>query len=476
MASRARKPARPPPRTVEPEPDICAIAEATVPAAAMLVKGFWEHVGALPDPDHFDDVNLGALLTAIIAVHKRTQVTKFAVAAELREMGWDDAAAFRAMAPARPDLLTLPEALAAVEALHTRKLRRQVAQVCGETLKELTFAQDVLVTVQRHERAIIDLASQSDGADDFKRGEDVKEEKFDRVQTGIRELDEVSGGLPCGTLTFLGGRPGMGKTALAVTLLRNVAKRGHAAAINSLEMPSTSLINRAAAAEAYDERFDDNVKYADYERRALEGEMLERFEAARTRIRRLPIWWDDKEGRTAPQIRMGGRRLKTTTGRAGFDLRLLVVDHLGHVKPHTSRDNRTVELGDISGELLATAKELKIPVVVLAQLNRELEKRPDKRPNIWDLRESGRLEEDGHTVLLLYRQEHYDTIARQRGEDVDEEKERDNKNIVEVDFAKNRGGVLKRIRLFCDIACNAIMDRSVGFATKMRPIQEGLFT
>jgi replicative DNA helicase len=332
------------------------------------------------------------------------------------------------------------------------------------------------VTVQRHERAIIDLASQSDGADDFKRGGDVKEEAFDRVETGIREFDEVAGGLPCGTLTYLAGRPGMGKTALAVTLLRNVAKRGHASAINSLEMPSTSLINRAAAAEAYDERLEGNLQYSDYERRILHGEAQERFEAAKARIKRLPIWWDDKEGRSAPQIRMGGRRLKTATRRDGFDLRLLVIDHIGHIAGHTNKDSRAAELGDISKELLATSKELKIPVVVLAQLNRELEKRPDKRPNVWDLRESGRLEEDGHTVLLLYRQEHYDNMARQRGEEVDEEKALEHKNIVEIDFAKNRGGILKRIRLFCDIGSNAIMDRSVGFATKMRPIQEGLFS
>src|SRR6185503_20072971 len=121
-------------------------------------------------------------------------VTRMAVSLELREMGWNEVEAFRALGAVRPELVRLDEALAAVETLHARKLRRYVAHACTETLRELHVARDVQAPVHRHEKAIIDLASRNDGADDFRRADQVSEERLERLETGIRELDEVSGG------------------------------------------------------------------------------------------------------------------------------------------------------------------------------------------------------------------------------------------------------------------------------------------
>lgn len=451
-------------------------AEHVVVAASMIVPDFWETVVRPPDPDSFDDENLGALWTAILAVQRREPVTRFAVSAELREMRWPEAPAWAALRSARIDLITLPEAVAAAEVLHDRKLRRLAMQVCRETLKELETARDVPQVVLRHEVRIADVSSQSDGVDEYVRGEQVSEERLERVETGIRSIDEVSGGLPSGVLTLAAARTGMGKTALAVTLLRNVAKRGLGASVDSMEMPSMDLIHRASAAEVYDPHFGGGINYSDYEKRHLTNAALERFETAKAAIRRLPIWFNDKQGRTITQIRLGGRRVRTQAGRQGVDLRLIVVDHLGKIYPDRDRDSRNLELGDISNGLMEMASELRLPVVALAQLNRAVEHRPDKRPLISDLRESGRLEEDAHTILMLYRQAYYDDQARERGEEIDEDKASQEANILECNFVKNRGGPLRRVRLFCDIGANAILDHSYATAHLRRAQQAEMFS
>ena len=469
----------------EPNEDIAQLAESTVCAAAIIVPGFWEAMLRLPEPDDFDDVKLGELWTAILEARERGAVTRLAVQRALIELQWDEKAAFAAMARANASYVTLPEAERAVEELLTRRLRRRAARICGETLKELETTADVEAAVQRHERAIVDVASRADGADGWTKGDDVSEEQLDRLETGIETFDRVNGGLASGVLTIVAARPGMGKSAFAVALLRNVAKRGLGAGCNSLEMPALDLIHRASAAEAYDtRRFDPddqdagwNPTYSDYERRLLHGEILERFEAAKAVVKRLPIRWDEKQGRTIGQIRMGGRRLKTIFGREAIDLRLLVIDHLGKIHAEGRHTNRNTELGEISDGLMQLGAELRIPVVALCQLSREVEKRPDKRPQIADLRESGRLEEDAHTVILLYRQAYYDDLARERGEQIDETQANAERFVLEANTAKFRGGKLKSVKLFTDIGRNVVMDKYLATGHLGRPTrnQEELF-
>lgn len=450
------------------------LAEITVAAAAMLVNGFWEAALRLPEPDDFDDSDRAQLWTAILEARRRGQVSKTAVRRELRDLGWSETQPFRALEQALAAYVTLPDALEAIDLMLARKLQRQAMSVCRETIKELETAVDVEAVVRRHEIRIVDVASRADGADGWTKGDDVSEERLERLETGIADFDRVNGGLASGVLTVLAGRPGMGKSALGVTLLRNVAKRGLGAGCNSLEMPALDLIHRASAAEAYDSRLFEpdgggvNPTYSDYEQRLLHGEMLERFEAAKARIKRLPIRWDDKQGRTISQIRMGGRRLRTIFGREAIDLRLLVVDHLGKIRGERKRENRTLELGDITDELMALAAELRIPVVALAQLSRAVEMRSDKRPMVQDLRESGRIEEDAHTVLFVYRQAYYDDLARERGEEIDEAQAARDRHTIEINTAKFRGGKVKSVRAFCDIGCNAILDESTARAHLLR--------
>lgn len=459
------------------------LAEITVAAAAMLVNGFWEAALRLPEPDDFDDSDRAQLWTAILEARRRGQVSKTAVRRELRDLGWSETQPFRALEQALAAYVTLPDALEAIDLMLARKLQRQAMSVCRETLKELETAVDVEDVVRRHEIRIVDVASRADGGSEWKRGDEVVEEQVERLETGFRTFDRVNGGLPSSALTILAGRPGMGKSAFVASLLRNVARRGLGAGCNSLEMATEGYLNRVAAAEAYDSRLREadeepgssNPYYSDYERRMLHGMLLERFEAAKARIRKLPIFWDDKPGRTLAQIRMGGRRLRTHCGRQAIDLRLLVIDHIGHIEGEGRQTSRHLELGEFSKGLMQLAKELAIPVVALAQLNRGIESRPDKRPLIHDLRESGRLEEDAHDIIMLYRQAYYDDLARERDEEVDEHAASLNRHVLEVNTVKSRGGVLKRVRLFCEIGANAILDIEDAGAHLVRARQEDMF-
>lgn len=470
----------------EPNQDIAQLAESTVCAAAIIVPGFWEAMLRLPEPDDFDDVKLGELWTAILEARDRGPVTRLAVQRALIELQWDEKAAFAAMAKANASYVTLPEAERAVEELLTRRLRRRAARICGETLKELETTADVEAAVQRHERAIVDVASRADGADGWMKIEDIREENLERIETGIEPFDRVNGGLASGVLTIIAARPGMGKTALAVALMRNLARRSLGVGCNSLEMPALDLWHRMAAAEAYDTRqFDPdepdggwNPTYSDYERRMLHADVLERFESAKAAIKRLPIRIDEKQGRTIGQIRMGGRRLKTAFGREAIDLRMLVVDHLGKIHAEGRHTNRNTELGEISDGLMQLAAELRIPVVALCQLSREVEKRPDKRPQISDLRESGRLEEDAHTVILLYRQAYYDALARERDEPIEDPAAADRQKYdLEINTVKFRGGTQRRVTVFCDIARNVVLDPILarGHLSRASRKQEDMF-
>lgn len=444
------------------------ISEAIVPAAAMFVSGFFEAGGRLPDPEDFDDADLGALWQAILDTQKRKlNITRINLQRELREAGWDDAKAFAALARTDASYVKLDEALAACEEMLSRRLRRQAARVCKELLNDLKTVHNVQETVERAERAMSDLAAQSDEADAWVKVSDAKEGRTERLPTGVDDLDKVNHGLPIGELTIGAGRTGMGKSAFAATIMLNVALQGVGVAAFSLEMQTQQLINRMSAAQAYDggrlsSGRSPNPQYDDYERSVMGQDELSRFFAAREAVKHLPMRIDDRRGRTLNQVRLGARRAKMLFEREGVEMKLLVVDHLGKIRPDKHTGNRHLDLGDITEGLAEIASELQVSVFALAQLSRGVESRDDKRPMLHDLRESGRIEEDAHTIWLFYRPAYYDERAKDRGDEPDGDEQRRigrERWSFEVDFAKNRGGRIQRVPLFCDIGCNAFLSK-----------------
>jgi len=234
------------------------------------------------------------------------------------------------------------------------------------------------------------------------------------VTTGFKRLDEVTGGLQKSDLIILAARPGMGKTSLALNILLNAAKAGHKVAMFSLEMPVQQIVNRLIASEA-------SLNSSNLRKGKLNAEEWNKLQIGITNLAKNQIFLDDTGGITVAELASKTRMLKMKQG-----LDLVVIDYIQLMKG-TGEASRELEISTISRSLKVLAKELDIPMLVLAQLNRNVENRPNKRPRISDLRESGAIEQDADQILFIYRGEIYGDKDMEEG-------------VAEIIIAKNRHG------------------------------------
>ncbi len=242
------------------------------------------------------------------------------------------------------------------------------------------------------------------------------------LSTGFRELDKLTAGLHPGNMVVIAGRPAMGKTALAMNIVENVAiDQNLPVGVFSLEMSSEELVKRMLCSRA-------RVNL----RAVRDGFLGERdfhpLTAAASQLMKAPLYIDDTAGLAINQVRARARRLKQR-----YDIRLLVVDYLQLLRSPSRRAeaSRQVEIADISAGIKALAKELQVPIIVLSQLNRQPESREGGRPKLADLRESGSIEQDADLVGLLVRPEVY---AEEEGERAAE------KGKATLIIAKQRNG------------------------------------
>lgn len=262
-----------------------------------------------------------------------------------------------------------------------------------------------------------------------------KQGKFPGLATGLGILDDATGGLRGGQLVIVAGRPGMGKSVLGVDLARYAStKLRKQVAMFSLEMGRDEIVNRMLAAEL-------NINLADI----TKGDLDDRQWAAISRkvgeIESSPLYIDDSAPLTMPQIVARSRRLHART-----PLSLIVVDYLQLLETGRRSESRQLDVSEISRGLKLLAKELDVPVVAAAQLNRGVEQRQDKRPNLSDLRESGALENDADVVIMLYRPAYYEPKT-DRGCEID------------LNLAKNRHGPQGTITAHAEFEYARIVDR-----------------
>ena len=217
------------------------------------------------------------------------------------------------------------------------------------------------------------------------------------LATGLRALDENLGGLHRGEMTIAAARPGMGKTAFALTVAANVALSGAPVAFLSLEESVEMLTRRLLS------RFSGvpltRLRYA----RLDAHDRLALDDAAKS-VGNMPLMFDATPSRTIPDIRATLRRLRH---EMGGKLALAVIDHVGLIPPTRPNASQYERVTEASEGLKVIAKQLDVPVLALNQLSRAVEQRDDKRPQLADLRDSGRLEEDARVVLFLYREAYY---------------------------------------------------------------------
>lgn len=238
--------------------------------------------------------------------------------------------------------------------------------------------------------------------------------------TGFDALDNVIVGMGESDLVLIGARPGMGKTSFVMNIATEAAiKTKKTVCVFNLEMSAEQLANRMLSSEA---------QIDSYKMRSgnLEAEDWNAIAHASSRLSETEILIDDTPGITVTAMKSKLRRVK--------NLGLVVIDYLQLMQGDRRNDNRVQEVGEISRGLKLLAKELKVPVVCCAQLSRGPENRPDKRPMLSDLRDSGAIEQDADIVLFLYRDEYY------KEETVDQ-------SVAEVIVAKNRHGSLDRVKL-----------------------------
>lgn len=258
------------------------------------------------------------------------------------------------------------------------------------------------------------------------------------VTTGFTDLNSLLGGFQKSDLVLLAARPSMGKTALAVNLAVNAAKAGKKVAMFSLEMSKTQIGQRILAAFA-------QMNLSSLFKGELEGTDLVNLITASNELSNYNLHIDDTAAISLIELKAKLRRLKMEEG-----LDLVVIDYLQLMTTGERIENRVLEISQISRGLKAIAKELDVPVLALSQLSRALEQRPDKRPKLSDLRESGAIEQDADIVMFLYRDYVYN-------------KETENPNLAEVIVSKHRNGPIGVVNLiwkdeytrFFDVSKNA---------------------
>ncbi len=243
------------------------------------------------------------------------------------------------------------------------------------------------------------------------------------VSTGFSDLDAMTSGLQASDLVIVAGRPSMGKTAFAVNIAEHAAIKDQlAVAVFSMEMPGEQLAMRLMSSLG---RIDQHKVRTG----KLGDEDWPRLTSAVEILSGAKLFIDDTPALSPGEVRTRCRRIAREHG-----LGLVVIDYLQLMQVHGNTENRATEISEISRSLKAMAKELNVPVVALSQLNRSLEQRPNKRPVMSDLRESGAIEQDADVIIFIYRDEVYDEDTEDKG-------------IAEIIIGKQRNGPIGTTKL-----------------------------
>jgi replicative DNA helicase len=299
--------------------------------------------------------------------------------------------------------------------------------------------EDVTRFVDEAEQAIYQIAEKKTRAS-FTRVGDMITETFRQIEqlyerkemvtgvpTGFTDLDRMTAGLQPSDLIIVAGRPSMGKTSFCLNIAEHVAiEKGIGVAVFSLEMSKEQLVLRMLCSQA-------RVDLSKVRTGFLAQKDFPRLAEAAGRIHDAPIYVDDTPALSALEVRAKSRRLKRTKEA---NLGLIIVDYLQLMRGSSGRDDsREQEISQISGSLKALAKELRVPVIALSQLNRQVESRQPPKPRMADLRESGAIEQDADVIAFIYRDEVYNPQSTE------------SKGKAEIIIAKQRNGPIGDIEL-----------------------------
>ncbi|MEO8537371.1 MAG: replicative DNA helicase [Betaproteobacteria bacterium] len=323
-----------------------------------------------------------------------------------------------------------------------RSILRQLAATAGEIADSAfnPLGRNAKMVLDEAEAKILHIAEQgSRGAQNFQVIGKLLAEGVERIETlynrddpsdvtgiptGFADLDRMTSGFQPGDLIVVAGRPSMGKTALAINIGESVAlNTGLPVAVFSMEMSATQLAMRMIGSVG---RLDQHRLRTG----RLQPDDWDKLSTALGRLNEAPILIDETPALNAIEVRSRARRLMKQYGKLG----LVIVDYLQLMQASTQGENRATEISEISRAMKSLAKELGVPVIACSQLNRSLEQRPNKRPVMSDLRESGAIEQDADVILFIYRDEVYNAETQDKG-------------VAEIIIGKQRNGPIGTVRL-----------------------------
>jgi replicative DNA helicase len=329
----------------------------------------------------------------------------------------------------------------------SHRIQKSVHEHEGEPQELVERAESLLFKVAHEERA-----------SDFRSIATVLEEEIDRLEllskgdrdvtgtpSGFRDLDRLLGGFQPGNLVVIAARPSLGKSALVSNIAENVAsKTGEPVAFFSLEMSEAELAHRFIACRA-------RIRGDRLRMGKVSSKDWPRVVRACNELEKAPLWLDDSSDLSLLELRAKARRLASSEG----GLALVIVDYMQLMRPEDPRANRVEQVGQISRGLKILARELNVPVIGISQLSRAPELRPDKRPILSDLRESGNLEQDSDVVMFIYRAAKYDDEA--------------DPSEAELIIAKHRNGPTGRVDVVFLEQYPRFVDRARGGE---RPVEQ----
>lgn len=417
-------------------------AEQSILGGLMLDNEAWDKVNSKVCEADFYRTEHRTLFRAVTELVKRGQ--PFDVVTLLDNLksndSLDDAGGEAYLFELANNTPSIANVTAYADIVREKSVQRQLISIAGEIADSAynPAGREVPELLDLAETKVFAIAEQTgtdDGPESIKSILVRAVEKIDALYhsgdaitglaTGLSELDEMTSGLQPSDLVIVAGRPSMGKTTLVMNMAEHAAIKGQKPVlVFSMEMPSDSLAMRMMSSLG---RIDQH--------RIRTGKLNDddwpRVTSAVHMLSEAPLFIDDSASLSPSEMRARARRLAKEHGQLG----LIVVDYLQLMKvPGFKAENRTAEISEISRSLKSLAKELKVPVVALSQLNRSLEQRADKRPVMSDLRESGAIEQDADLICFIYRDEVYNEDSPEKG-------------VAEIIIAKQRNGPIGKVRV-----------------------------
>lgn len=415
------------------------VAERYTIGAMMMDRNAISECSAIITAEDFYNTQYGMVFQALCEIYNAGHEINLVVLAEQmrRDGAPSEIASQEFLNAILADMLTSQGAVEYARIIkdkaYLRKLIKETEQI---QLDAYAGRQDVDTILQRSEESVFKLVQSRSGATDITEVKDVVLDvvgeieaatqlrgKINGLRTGFTDLDLQLTGLHGGELILVAARPAMGKTAFVLNIAHHVAtKENTPVLIFSLEMGKDQLVNRLIAVDSHVEA--QKLKTGDLNDTDWDNIM----ESVDT-LSSSKIFISDNSSVTIPELRSKARKLKATQG-----IGLIIIDYLQLMSPPGKVESRQQFISDVSRSLKNIARELDVPIIALSQLNRAVDSRPDHRPVLADLRESGAIEQDSDVVMFIYRDEYYNHDSELRG-------------ISEIIVAKQRNGSTGTVNL-----------------------------